>query len=135
MANFIHEYPILIRESHIDTLGHMNNATYLQLYEEARWQLITERGYGIEKIKETKQGPVILEVTVKFLSEITLREKIKITTELIDYNKKIGRLVQKMVKEDGTIGSEAMFVFGLFDLKSRKLIEPSGDWKYAVGMA
>ena len=83
-------YKILIRESHVDSLGHMNNATYLALYEEARWDLITANGFGFKQIQTLRQGPVILEVTVKFMSEIHLRDEITITTEMIDYKGKIG---------------------------------------------
>ena len=40
-------YYLIIRESHLDTFGHLNNATYLQLFEEARWDYITNRGFGV----------------------------------------------------------------------------------------
>lgn len=126
-------YQLLIREHHLDTFGHVNNATYLALYEEARWELISGRGYTLEKIQSSKQGPVILEVNIKFQSELRLREKIRITTDLVEYKGKVGQLEQKMIKEDGAIASSAIFTFGLFDLKGRKLIEPTEDWKKAVG--
>lgn len=127
------DYKILIREAHLDTFGHVNNATYLSLYEEARWDLITKNGYGLGEVFKRKQGPVILEVTVKFMNEIRLRETLTITTELLEYKGKIGRLLQKMLKEDGKVASEATFVFGLFDTQARKLIEPTPEWKKAIG--
>lgn len=127
-------YPMMIRESHIDTFGHVNNATYLQMMEEARWQMITERGYGLDKVRESQQGPVILEVNLKFLHELRLREKINIQTELIEYKGKIGKLRQTVVKEDNEVAADATFVFGLFDLKVRKLIDPTAAWKLAVGL-
>ncbi|MFN7727550.1 MAG: acyl-CoA thioesterase [Bdellovibrio sp.] len=128
----MHSYDLLIREAHLDTFGHVNNATYLALYEEARWDLTTGNGFGLKDIQKLKTGPVILEVTVKFVSELKLREKIRITTELIEYKGKVGRLQQQMIKEDGTLASEALFIFGLFDLQARKLIEPTDAWKKAI---
>lgn len=125
-------YKLLIRESHIDTLGHVNNATYLQIMEDARWEHITQRGYDLKKVQETKQGPVILEVTLKFLKEIHLREEIQVTMEVLDYQGKIGRLKQQVLKSDGSLAAEAIFVFGLFDLKERKLILPTPAWQAAV---
>lgn len=127
-------YPLMIRESHIDTFGHVNNASYLQMMEEARWQMITEGGYGLDKVRETQQGPVILEVNLKFLHELQLREKINIQTELIEYRGKIGKLRQTVVKENNQLAADATFVFGLFDLKIRKLIDPTAAWKLAVGL-
>ncbi|MFM6927598.1 MAG: acyl-CoA thioesterase [Bdellovibrio sp.] len=127
-------YKLQIKETHIDSYGHVNNATYLSLYEEARWEMITPRGFGFREIHKRQQGPVILEVSLKFLKEIRLRETITITSEMMDYNGKIGRMLQRMVKEDGSVASEAIFIFGLFDMKERKLILPTPEWMSAIGL-
>lgn len=129
----MHKYKVLIRELHMDTFGHVNNATYLALYEEARWQLITDNNYGWKRIQELKQGPVVLDVHLKWLKEIKLREEITITTEMVDYEGKIGHLKQQMIKADGTVASEALFTFALFDLSARKLIEPTEAWLKGIG--
>lgn len=125
-------YQIVVREALVDSLGHMNNAAYLSLFEEARWEYITSRGFGFKEIQKLRQGPVILEVNLKFLREIRLREKITITLELVDYPGKVGRLRQQMLKEDGSVAAEAVFTFGLFDMQARKLIEPTPQWAHAV---
>ncbi|MGE5085849.1 MAG: acyl-CoA thioesterase [Bacillota bacterium] len=130
----IGSYRLQIKETHIDSYGHVNNATYLSLYEEARWEMITSRGFGFREIHKRQQGPVILEVNLKFLKEIRLRETITIMSEMMDYNGKIGRMIQRMIKEDGSVASEAVFVFGLFDIKERKLIMPTPEWLAAIGL-
>lgn len=127
-------YKLIIKENHVDSYGHVNNATYLALYEEARWEVITPRGFGFKDIHKMKQGPVILEVNLKFKREIGLRENITITTQLLEYKGKVGQMLQQMIKDDGTVASEALLTFGLFDLKARKLIEPTPEWKKALGM-
>lgn len=129
-----HEVKVLIRESHLDTFGHVNNATYLQLYEEARWDLITQRGFGLAEIQRTQTGPVILDVRIQFRRELRNRETITIRTELVGYEGKIGEMRQTVTKEDGTLASEATFVFGLMDLAQRRLIDPTPAWRCAVGM-
>ena len=127
-------YKVTIRESHIDSYGHVNNATYLTLYEEARWELITPRGYGFHEIHKIKKGPVILDVNLKFMREIRLRETVEITCELTDYNGKVGHMLQRILKEDGSVASEAVFSFGLFDMEARKLIAPTPEWRKALGL-
>jgi acyl-CoA thioester hydrolase len=129
-----YSYDVMIRESHLDSFGHVNNAAYMVLFEEARWDWITQKGYSLGYIQEHQKGPVVLEVTVKFKKELTLREKIRITCEMTDYRGKIGHCVQKMIKEDGVVAAEAVFVVGLFDLKTRKLIDPTEAWKNAIGL-
>lgn len=128
------DYPLTIKEYHVDSLGHMNNATYMALFEEARWEAITQNGYGFREVQKFQQGPVILEVTLKFLKELRLREKIIIKTDLVSYSGKVGQLKQQMLKEDGAVAAEAVFTFGLFDLKQRKLIEPTEEWRKAMGL-
>jgi thioesterase-3 len=128
----IFTYPLTIKEAHLDTFGHVNNAAYLTLFEEARWDLITKNGYGLEKMLSTGIGPTILEINLTFLKEIRLREEIVITTQMILLEKKIGKLSQKMLRND-EICCVATFVFGLFDLHKRKLIPPTPEWLTAIG--
>lgn len=132
MVSKTFSYPLLIKESYLDTFGHVNNATYLNLFEEARWDLVTKNGYGMKKIRETGLGPTILEIKLTFLKELRLREQISIETQLISYEKKVGKLLQKMVR-DGEVCCEAEFVFGLFDVKERKLVLPTPEWLHAIG--
>ena len=129
----LHEKPIVISEAHLDSFGHMNNARYLELFEQARLDLITERGFGIETVRRTRTGPTILGIEMKFLQELAPRESVVIRSELVSYERKVGRLRQVIVKADGTPACEAIFVFGLFHLDERKLIEPTPEWSHAVG--
>ena len=48
---------------------------------------------------------------------------------------KTGKLLQKIIKENHQIAAEAIFVFGLFDLNTRKLVEPTTAWQVAVGLS
>lgn len=133
--NEIFEYELVIKESHLDSFGHVNNAVYVQLYEEARWDFITKNGFGLEVIQKDQVGPVLLDLQVKFKREIKNREIIKIqsqTRELM--NSKMMVLEQKMIKSDGRIASEAVFTVGFFDMKLRKLIDASPSWLRAVGI-
>ena len=130
----IHEKTVLISEAHLDSFGHLNNARYLELFEQARWDLITGRGFGIDTIRQTGTGPVVLEVTARFLRELAPRESIVIRSQLLSYERKIGKLNQQMVKVDGTVACEAVFTFALFDMTRRKLIEPTPAWAHAVGV-
>ena len=132
--SFTHEKTIVISEAHLDSFGHVNNARYLELLEQARWDLITERGFGIDAIRTSKTGPTILEITIRFLRELSPRDVVIIRTELLSYERKIGKLRQQMVKADGAIACEAIFTIGLFDLDRRRLIEPTPAWAYAIGL-
>ncbi len=128
------EYSIQIKEFHLDTFGHVNNAIYMALYEEARWDFITKHGYGLEKIQQERKGPVILESTIRFRRELINREIITIISEPVDPEKsKIMTINQKMLKADGSVASDAIFTVGFMDLDQRKLISAPDDWRKACG--
>lgn len=133
MNGNVFSYSLMIKEAYLDTFGHVNNATYLTLFEEARWELITKNGYGLKKIQETRIGPTIVEIKISFLKEIRLRETITIETQMLSYENKIGILSQKMIR-GGEVCCHAEFYIGLFDLNQRKLILPTPEWLHAVGM-
>lgn len=133
--NKVFEYLLTIRELHLDSFGHVNNAVYAQLYEEARWDFITQNNYGLEKIKEIQIGPVILDMKIRFKRELLNREVIKIKSKTIALvSSKIMVLEQVMHKPDGKVASEAEFTVGLFDMKERKLVDATPEWLHAIGV-
>ena len=127
-------YELVIKEHHLDSYQHVNNATYLSLYEEARWEAITQKGYGYKTVQQTGLGPIILEINLKFLKEIKLREKIIITLEVVSYVGKICILRQQMLRENREVASEVTLTTSFFDLKARKLIPPSAEWLKALDL-
>ena len=128
----IYEYPLIIKEAHLDTFGHVNNATYLQIYEEARWELITNNGYGLKEIKNSGMGPVILDIHIKFIKELRLRERIIIHSQTNNQTGKIGTIKQWITNSKGEICSEILLTIGLFDTSKRKLIDPTPEWLAAI---
>jgi thioesterase III len=135
MLGSAHYYEILIHERHLDTFGHVNNAMYLDLLEEARWDLITSNGFGLDTIQRLRVGPTILEINLRFLREIRNRQRIKIKSWLESYEGKVGRFSQQMINEREEVCCEAAFVMGLFDVQARKLIRPTPEWWTALGVS
>jgi len=132
LSRKIFSYPLCIKETHLDVFGHVNNAMYLTLFEEARWDFLNKNGYNLKKIIETGLGPTILEITINFSKELRAREEIIIESQLISYKNKIGKLTQKIIRAD-EVCSTAEFTIGLFDIKERKLVLPTVEWLSAIG--
>jgi acyl-CoA thioester hydrolase len=135
MKGAVHQYELAIHERHLDTFGHVNNATYLELLEEARWDLISSRGYGLEVIKESQLGPTILRVDVRFRREIKNRQRITVRSWTESYTGKVCTFEQQMLDEQQNLYCEATFTLGLFDLRARKLVLPTPEWLRAVGLS
>lgn len=122
-----------VLEGHLDTFGHMNHATYLQLFEQARWEFVTKRGYGLKKVQETQIGPTILEAHVKYKRELRLRETVTIESVCPPYEGKIGRVFQRMLNSKNQEAATLEIIVGLFDMKARKLISATPEWLHALG--
>jgi len=128
-------YDLIIKEHHLDCFGHMNNAAYLQVLEEARWEMTQESGFGIKQILEKKWGPTLLDVHLQFKREIRLRDEVRITTQVESYEGKVGVVVQEIIrKSTEEVLCVARFKVGLFDLTTRKLIPPNEEWLEIVGV-
>ena len=134
MQSVVHRYNTIIKEGHLDTFGHMNNATYLALLEEARWEMVTERGFGLKKIMAEKIGPTILDISIRFLKELNLRDEITIESEVTSYEKKIC-IIEHRILRGTDICSTATFTLALFDLNQRKIILPTEEWLHAIGVS
>ena len=129
----IFNYQMLIREHHLDSFNHVNNAAYLEILEDARWEFLNIRGFGLNKIHQLGVGPVVLECHIKFIKELKLRQTITIESQMNSYEKKIGVMRQEIFNEQRESCSLATMTFGFFDMEKRKLILPSSEWLEAIG--
>ena len=134
MLGAVHEYRLLILEKHLDTFGHVNNASYLEILEEARWDLITRNGYGLDEVHRLKIGPVVLEAHLRFVRELQNRQAVTIRSWLESYSGKVGKFARQILCDDGGLCCDAMFTIGLFDLAARRLIRPTPAWARALGL-
>lgn len=130
------QYEKMIVETDLDMFGHVNHARYLSILEEARWAIVREVGFGMERVMKDRLGPVILGVNIQYKSELRNQDHICIITESIGEIGKVMQLSQRIVKKDGDVASEAIITYGLMDLNQRKLIYPSEEWieKMAMGL-
>ena len=126
-------YEFTVDESMLDEYGHVNNARYLSLFEEARWDILKKSGFGPEMLLNNKTGPVILEVNIRFSRELLQGQKIRIETTSSKKNDLAFYFDQVMINEAGKIACKAVFTSALFDLEKRKMIKADDKWEQAFG--
>lgn len=126
-------YEFIVTEDLLDDYGHVNNAKYLTLYENARWAILGYSNLGTDMVRKLQTGPVILEVTVRFRHELKPGTKVIIETKSRRNGSKIFYFDQVMHDQKGTVFSKATFTAALFDLKKRKMITPNEKWLKAFG--
>ena len=130
----VYEHALTIPETFLDMFAHMNNAAYLTVFEQARWEILAAHNFGVRDIQKTMLGPTILEVRLQFKREVRGRERIVVRSFVTAQSRKVTHLRQVMVRTDGEPAAIADFVVALFDVKARKIVEPTPEWKKMLGL-
>ncbi len=120
---------INVQGFHIDRYGHVNNARYLEFFEQARWQFIEE--YLNPAIPEKKNWQfTVIEINIKYKKPLFFNSDIVIETKIeeIKYVKTLmsQKIYLKENKELATIGKVS---FVIVDTVSGKPIRITDDLK------
>ncbi len=107
-----------IRSFHTDSFGHVNNARYLELLEEARWQFAEHHGL-IDLLTEANLGFIIMQMNLRFRLPVVEGDTIQVFTSLISLGSDIGEVEQLIRKKGaGRLAAKSMFTFVLIDRNS-----------------
>jgi len=74
---------IRIRGYHEDRFGHVNNARYLELLEEARWAHLEERGIDAAFLKAQGVFPVVVRLTISYRRPASVGDELVIETRVV----------------------------------------------------
>ena len=128
-----HISKIHIRFSDIDTFGHVNNATYLTYFEEARVKFfdeVVEWGYDW-----SKEGVILARAKIDFVQPVHFRDDITIYTACHRIGTKSFDLIYQMVKfieEKEILLASATTVMVAYDYQEKKSISIPEKWKLTL---
>jgi len=71
---------IPIRNYHVDSYGHVNNAQYLIILEEARSQALEILGFPFEELSRQGLSIFLSEARLRFLKPVNMGEQVEIVT-------------------------------------------------------
>ena len=97
---------LTVRGYELDSYGHVNNAVYLQYYEQARWEMMQDRGV-LEELRKSNVLLVVVESLVRYMRELSLFDELVVESK---FEIKPPYLVfhQKIInKKDGLPSSRA----------------------------
>jgi acyl-CoA thioester hydrolase len=118
---------LTVRSYEIDFNGHVNHAVYHQYGEHARMEHLLAAGYSVQAQRASGTGVVILESRIRYLRELTLGERVDVTSDITFGAGKSFRIEHSILRADGTVSAEISAVFGLLDTTTRRLLaDPKG---------
>ena len=103
----------------IDYNGHMNDACYAMAFSRAGDAFIDKMGLGEGERAATKRSIFTLAMVIRFLAEAKLGERLSISVQLLECDKKRIRFWQEARKGDGPIATSEQ-VLTCVDLSGEK---------------
>jgi len=96
VRKMIHKYSRRVFGYECDIYGHLNNANYLHLYEEARSVFLEDVDMPVRKLMEMNIAIYITKVNIEFIKGILLESKVEIRSWIISGNRLRGLWQQEM---------------------------------------
>lgn len=113
---------IKVRGYHADFYGHVNNARYLEFFEEDRWAHLEST---IDLRQWATEGLIFLvvNINVNYRKAVGVGETVLVSTEIEKIGSKSAVLLQKIVlKGTGEIAADAKITFVVADRSGRAVV-------------
>jgi YbgC/YbaW family acyl-CoA thioester hydrolase len=92
------EYRFSVRGYELDSYNHVNNAVYLNYFEQARWEIMKETGL-LKKLVRDKIFLVVTHIKIRYSKEAFLFDNLLITTT-VEITGPYVVFKQRMINED-----------------------------------
>ena len=105
---------IKVRGYHEDRFGHVNNARYLELLEEARWEHLEERGLNASFFKEHGIFPVVVRLSIAYRRPTSTGDTLDVTADVVRASRRkvvIGQEARLVSTGDVAVEAEVTAVF------------------------
>jgi thioesterase-3 len=130
-----HTTRIKVRGYHLDLYGHVNNARYLELLEEARWRLV-EDSADLRAWHRRGLAFVVVKVTINYRRAAVLDDVLEIASEITHLGGRSGVIRQEVRREaDGEPIADADITFVVVDINTQKAVPIEGEIREALAPA
>jgi thioesterase-3 len=113
---------IKVRGYHADFYGHVNNARYLEFFEEDRWAHL-ESSLDLQEWASRGLIFLVVNINVNYRKAVGVGETVLVSTEIDKIGNKSAVLLQKIVlKETGEVAADALVTFVISDRSGRAVV-------------
>ena len=126
-----HTYPVQLRFSDVDQLGHVNNSVYFSLYDLGKTAYM--RDVLGERVDYRRTSMVVANLNANFFAPVFFTERLAIEPSTVHLGNKSFVLWQRAVCEDsGEVKCECRTVMVAFDFETQQAIPIPQAWKEAI---
>ena len=113
---------IKVRGYHLDAYKHVNNAKYLEIFEEARWRLFDELENQQEFLQ--KYGFIIVNININYRSEALQNDILTIETSISKIGTKSMTYLQiAHNNRNNKVSADAEVTFVIMDMKTKEVCQ------------
>ena len=126
-----HTYPVQLRFSDVDQLGHVNNSVYFSLYDLGKTAYM--RDVLGERVDYRRTSMVVANLNANFFAPVFFTDRLAIETSTVHLGNKSFVLWQRAVCEySGEVKCECRTVMVAFDVETHQAIPIPQAWKEAI---
>ena len=112
---------IKVRGYHTDFYGHVNNARYLEFYEENRWAWL-ERALDLRQWMEKGLTFAVVNININYRQALVVGTTIEVRGRLERISGRSGTIRQEIINAGtGQVASDALVTFVIIDKNGRAL--------------
>ncbi len=118
-----------IRQSDIDSNGHVSYAAYIDAAGNLRYRFFTEHGFPRERFNQLGIGPIYTDIHARFLREVLMGETITITYSLsgLSIQGVRWKVHHDFIKSNGKRAVIIDIEGAILDLTARKPVPPTPE--------
>jgi acyl-CoA thioester hydrolase len=110
-----------VRFHDVDMVGVVWHGHYLRYFENARWALMNQLGYGLERMLESGYGWPIVELHTRYLNTARFGEQLRVRASLIEWEARLALNYLVSRPCDGARIARARSVQVAVDMRSGEL--------------
>ncbi len=127
-APFKHTLDVQIRFNDIDSLGHVNNAVYMEFFDLGKARYFTAANNG--PVDWRTANIVVANVNCNYLAPIYFNEQIAVQTQTTYVHDRSVKLLQQLINKDtGEVKCQCEVIMVGFDVKQGISAPISSEWK------
>ena len=117
--SMIAKLPVVVRSTHIDMLGHVNNARFIEYLEWGRFAWLDQSALPESAFGGPHIATAVVRLEIDFKREAKHRDQLTVETSLIEVGGASFKFLQQVRKSDGVIVASAQVTMVVFDIKKR----------------
>lgn len=123
----INEVEIEVSADHIDELGHVNNARFLEYFERGRIDWYNCCGEFLDAANRPRLGTFTVNINVNFRRECFRGDRLRVVTRPLSRGNRSYVLGQQIVNARGEVVADAEVTSVVMDLDARQTVAMPGE--------